>query len=79
MILLKTKYKYMAMLSLLIVLLTGKITYAAEEFFWSDVVPTPTCYSNREGDTKEMGVVKDGKKVSQDIPSCEDAVWLMSL
>ncbi len=61
------------MLSLLAILLIGKITYAAEDFFWSDNVPTPSCYENRDGTKKEMGVVIDGKKVVLDIPTCEDA------
>jgi len=72
-ILLKTKWKLITMLSVLAILLAGKITYAAENFFWSDAVPVPSCYESKDGTKKELGMVIDGKKVVQDIPTCEEA------
>jgi len=69
----KTRWKFISVLSLLIVLLTGKVTYASENFFWSDVEPLPSCYTNRDGESTKMGIVIDGKKVSLDLPTCEEA------
>lgn len=70
----KTKWKFMTIPSLLVVLLTGNITYAETErtFFWSDGVPMPSCYKTRDGKPGEMGVVIDGKKVKRDFPSCDE-------
>lgn len=69
----KTKWKLFTATSLLFILIGGNPTYAAENFFWSDTEPTPSCYTTREGDSKDMGVVVDGKKVKQDIPTCAEA------
>ncbi|BBI33424.1 stalk domain-containing protein [Cohnella abietis] len=70
----KTKLKYIT-LSLLLLLLIGNTAYAAERaFFWSDVEPIPSCYTSRDGDSTEMGVVIDGKKVKLDIPTCKEAM-----
>ncbi|MFL1675662.1 copper amine oxidase N-terminal domain-containing protein [Paenibacillus dendritiformis] len=69
----KRKWEFIPILCLIVVLLTGKITYAAENFFWSDVEPAFSCYTSRDGEAKEMGVVVDGNKVSQDILPCEEA------
>ncbi|MFM1654820.1 copper amine oxidase N-terminal domain-containing protein [Brevibacillus sp. B_LB10_24] len=69
----KTKRNFIAILGLLAILLTGKITYAAEDFFWSDVKPKPSCSESRDGKPKEMGFVIDGKKVIEELPLCEEA------
>ncbi len=73
MILLKTKWRFITTISLLVILMTGNLAYAAEDFFWSDVEPILTCYKSRDGSAAEMGIEADGKRVSQNIPSCEDA------
>ncbi|GGD94014.1 copper amine oxidase N-terminal domain-containing protein [Paenibacillus nasutitermitis] len=70
---LKTKWKFVAVFSLFIVIMNGNFTYAAENFFWSDIEPVPSCYTSRDGESNEMGMVVDGKKVSLNLPSCEEA------
>jgi len=69
----KAKCKWISTLSLLLVLLASNIAYAADDFFWSDVEPLPSCYTSRDGKPNEMGMVVDGKKVTQELPSCEEA------
>ncbi|WP_159882364.1 stalk domain-containing protein [Paenibacillus puerhi] len=73
--LLKAKWRYVTF-GLLLVMLAGNHVYAAEAertFFWSDAVPIPDCYTSRDGEPKELGVEKDGKKVIVELPSCEEA------
>ncbi|MFD3258064.1 copper amine oxidase N-terminal domain-containing protein [Paenibacillus lentus] len=70
---LKTKWEFITTMSLLVVLMTGRLAYAADDFFWSDVEPILNCYESRDGSAAEMGIVVDDKRVSQAIPSCEDA------
>lgn len=66
---LQTKWKFTTTISLLVILMTGNLAYAAEDFFWSEVEPILTCYKSRDGSAAEMGIEVDGKRVSQDIPS----------
>lgn len=81
MILLQTKWKLATMFSLLVALLIGNTAYAEnrdDNFFWSDVVPTPSCTDNssrdgESGKSKEVGVVVDGKKVVLELPDCKEA------
>lgn len=68
-----TKWKWATALSMLLVLFAGNIAYAADDFFWSEVEPIPSCYTSRDGKSNEMGVVVDGKKVTLEDPSCEEA------
>lgn len=69
----KTKWKFITAASLLFILISGNLTYAAENFFWSDAEPTPSCYTTRESDSSDIGLVVDGKRVKQDIPTCAEA------
>ncbi|MGG3283240.1 copper amine oxidase N-terminal domain-containing protein [Paenibacillus solani] len=69
----RTKWKFITAASLLFILISGNLTYAAENFFWSDTEPTPSCYTSREGDSSNIGLVVDGKREQQDIPTCAEA------
>lgn len=73
MILLQTKWKLTTMFGLVVVLLIGNTAYAtnpADNFYWSDGVPTLSC---SDGGNNKGGVVIDGKKVAIDLPTCEEA------
>lgn len=51
--------------------------YGAEPertYFWSDAVPTPSCYASRDGGTREIGFSVDGKRVAESLPACDEAV-----
>lgn len=69
----KRRWKFVSAFSLLMALIGGNAAHAAEDFFWSDVEPALTCYENRDGEAGELGLIKDGKKVSLDISSCKEA------
>lgn len=60
--------------SLLCLLWIASPVHAADNFFWSEAVPMPSCYQSRDGAQKEMGVVIDGQRVQIDLPSCEEAL-----
>ncbi|MEJ8544504.1 copper amine oxidase N-terminal domain-containing protein [Brevibacillus borstelensis] len=71
----QAKWKCMTILSLLVVLLSGNKTYAARDFFWSDVVPIPSCSKSRDGSLKELMIKKeDGTTITEELPSCEEAM-----
>ncbi|MDQ0176464.1 copper amine oxidase N-terminal domain-containing protein [Bacillus chungangensis] len=72
---LQRKLKYIALSFLFALVISGKTANAAEDFFfWSDVVPVPSCYNSPDGSPKEMGVIKDGKKIIIDALPCEEAI-----
>jgi len=68
-----TKWKWVSVLSMLLALFASNSAYAADDFYWSDVEPIPSCYKSRDGKPNEMGLVVDGKKVTLGDPSCEEA------
>lgn len=46
-----------------------------EGFFWSDVVPVPSYATpNEDGTPGKMGVVVDGKRIEEELPSYEEAI-----
>lgn len=70
---LQTKWKLATIFTLLLVLLIGNTAYArnpADNFFWSDVVPMPSCSTSP---SRDGGLVIDGKKVKVELPTCEEA------
>ncbi|WP_165972200.1 stalk domain-containing protein [Paenibacillus piri] len=77
----QTRWKLAMLSGLLVILLIGNTAYARnpdDYFFWSDVVPMPSCSSKpsrggESGKSMEAAVVKDGKKVAMELPSCEEA------
>lgn len=70
----QTKWKFISLLSLLVVLMTGNSAYAAESFFWSPSKPILSCYETRDGSVKEVGIVlANGEKITEALPTCEEA------
>ncbi|MEK8131102.1 stalk domain-containing protein [Paenibacillus filicis] len=68
----QSKWKYSALSLLFALAVGGNTAYAEKDFFWSEAVPLPSCSSNTNG-TSNMGVVRDGKKIVLELPTCEEA------
>lgn len=69
------KSKWIAVTSaLLLFLSSGAVSHAAERnSFWSDAMPTQTCYDG-QGDAKDkLGLVIDGERVSLNAQTCDEA------
>ena len=74
---LNATWRYVTCGLLVVLLLGGRPAYAADTeriFFWSDAVPTPSCYESRDDGTKEVGLSIDGKKVAEPLLRCEEAM-----
>ncbi|GGH65665.1 hypothetical protein GCM10008014_45270 [Paenibacillus silvae] len=68
--LLKTKSLcLMAIFSLCVV----QTTHAADNFFWSDIEPTPSCSSNTRDGSKSSLTITDKNNVIHEFPTCEEA------
>ncbi|XID90279.1 stalk domain-containing protein [Paenibacillaceae bacterium WGS1546] len=69
------KTKRIAMtLGLFSVLVMGNTVHAAENFFWSDVAPTPSCFASRDGESgKQISLVIDDKEIAEELRPCEEA------
>lgn len=69
----KFKWNFIAIISLLTILLNTPSIYAAEDFFWSDSKPMPSCTTSTDKKPSKRGIIKDGKRIEIDLPSCEEA------
>lgn len=67
------KWNFIAIISLLTILLNTPSIYAAEDFFWSDSKPMPSCTTSTDKKPSKRGIIKDGKRIEIDLPSCEEA------